>query len=221
MSSSFKKISFTLLLALFVSVNTFSSSFFKNQDSLINALESQKKTLRSSKELADIYYKIGERYSHLNKSGLSYKNYNEALKLYQNLHLKDEEIACNLSIFSLLDSQSDIDIEALPYLDNYFEGAKTTKNQDKILVALLAYASYNFNSIHYIKAKSYYFEALILSEKLKDTLSIAKINTNLGLLYSGYISNQDSAKSYFKNALKLYKPEHTTERYYTYLNYAN
>lgn len=191
------------------------------KDTIIEVLTKKiKNTEHNTIEKGDLLYQLADYYGKQNKADLAYKNYNLAKKMYSNLNIKDKEMECNLSLFSLLDSQNELNVNPLPYLESYYNYHKNANNTSNILKAELAYASYFFDSINYNKSKSYYEKALLTATQKNDNFSKAKINTNLGLLYSGFIE-QDSARLFFDKALKLYNPKHSNQIFATYLNYAN
>lgn len=212
---------FFFVLVVMFTTKTFSFINLIKNDSVLKLYNNELKQTKDPAKKADIHFKLGNYYSKINKENLAFSNYTKALTIFEKLNLKEKEMDCNLSIFSLLDSQNNIKIEALPYLDKYYKAALYSQKEEKMFIALLNYGNYNFNKTNYRKAQSYYSEALSLSKKTNDSLGIAKINTNLGLLYSGFIKDQDSAKIFFENALKIYPKNNMYERFITYINYAN
>ena len=209
-----------IVLVWFYSTNALSFNYFQEQDSIIQTLKLKLKNTKNHKVKADIYFTLAEHYTKKNKSDLAFKGYRNALAIYDSLNFREEAMKINLSIFLLLDSQNNLDIDPIPYLNDYHDYALETNDNKKLLEANMQYASYYFDSEGYKKAKSYYLSALNQATILKDTLGQANINSNLGLLYSGFIS-QDSARIFFKKALKLYKKENNTQLFSTYINYAN
>src|SRR5690606_22397683 len=131
-----------------------------NQDSLVNAYKNQLRSLSDSPKKADVLYELANHYETLNQADSAFHSFQLAQKLYNQLDLKDKAMECNLALFSLLNTQNNIDIPPLPYLDEFYEYAKETKDNKKQLVALMRYASYNLNAEGYKKSQSYYAEAL-------------------------------------------------------------
>lgn len=210
------KIYFIYVLVVLSTTKTFAFQ----QDSLVNHYRTELKTNSNQQKKAELYYQLAEVFSNQNQADSALRHYKNALKLNTALQQKDKVADCNLAIFSLLDSQNQLETEALPYLDKYYSYAKASKDNKRLLEAKLSYASYYFNPQNYKTSRAYYLEAITEAKQLKDTLSEAKIYGNLGLLYSGYIS-QDSARTYFNEALKIYNETHPNQLFSTYFNYAN
>ncbi len=200
---------------LLVGFNTYCAN-----DSIVKVLKKEFKQDIPLKHKATNYFLIGKEYSRQNKADSSFLNYTNALKIYKDLGLYEEFMECNYSIFKLLNSQEKLNTSPIIYLDSYFEYAKRNKDTIKLIKAYASYASLNYKPEKYHEAIDYYKLALLLSINSNDTLRQAKLNTNLGLLYSGFVS-QDSARIFFNKALKLYKSENTNAYFSTYLNYAN
>lgn len=201
---------------LFLCVKAFSIN-----DSLIASLKKElKQNNLNQKTRAHYFFSIGTEYSKLNKADSSFLYYTNALKLYEKVDSYEEFMKCNYSIFKLLNSQSKLNTNSITYLDSYFKYAKKNKDTIKLIRANASYATLNYTPEKYNKAIEYYNKAIQLSINLKDTLRQAKLNTNLGLLYSGFVS-QDSARFFFDKSLKLYKPEDVDDYFSTYINYAN
>ena len=215
-------IKYALLIVMvgFFTTITFSQTLIETNDSIISLLEQKVKENNIEKEKADAYYLLAKTYDNLNKADLAFKNFKLASSIYESEGLTDKVMEINLQVFSLLHSQSQLNLDPLPYLDAYYNYAVKENDNEKILEANLNYASYHFNSKGYRKSKKYYLDAIEKAILSKNTLSQANINSNLGLLYSGFIS-QDSARIFFDNALKLYKKEDSKQLFSTYINYAN
>lgn len=208
------KITFVLLLLVGLKV-------FSINDSIIKTLKQELKLNNlSSKKKADYYILLGKEYSKLNKADSSFFYYSDALKFYKNLGLYEELANCNYSIFKLLNSQVRLDANPIIYLDSYFNYAKQNNDTIKLIRAYASYASLNYTLEKYPKAITFYNKSLSLSNRIKNTLMSAKLNSNLGLLYSGFVS-QDSARLFFDKSLKLYPKKNVNAFFSTYLNYAN
>ncbi|AUC82195.1 ATP-binding protein [Lacinutrix sp. Bg11-31] len=213
----FHKYLFFYVLAFGLTTKVFSSNV---QDSIANQFKTKVSQTNANEDKAELLFLLAERYSNLNKADSAFKYYNQSLKLSKELGLRDRFMECNKELFQLLDSQNQLNIDPLPYLDSYFNYAKVNNDNKKLLEAKLDYASYYFNPTNYKKSKAYYLDALNDAKAINDSYTQAKINTNLGLLYSGFIA-QDSARLFFEKALKLYKTENVNALFSTYFNYAN
>ncbi len=211
---------YTLKNIIYVTIFLVGFNTYCTNDSIIKALKKEFKQDIPLKHKAINYFLIGKEYSRQNKADSSFLNYTNALNIYKNLGLYEEFMECNYSLFKLLNSQEKLNTSPIVYLDSYFEYAKKNKDTVKLIKAYASYASLNYKPEKYPKAIDYYNKALSLSINSNDTLRQAKLNTNLGLLYSGFV-NQDSARIFFNKAIKLYKPENTNAYFSTYLNYAN
>lgn len=190
------------------------------QDSITNQLKNKISKTETNTDKTEALFLLAEHYSNLNKADSAFKYYNKSLKLSTKIGLMERAMECNKELFQLLDSQNQLNIDPIPYLDSYFNYAKANSLPEKLLEAKLDYASYYFNPENYKKSKAYYLDALQDAQKINDSFTEAKINTNLGLLYSGFIE-QDSARFFFDKALKRYSKSNANELFSTYFNYAN
>ncbi|NRB58498.1 MAG: sensor histidine kinase [Winogradskyella sp.] len=204
-----------LTLAVFTTANVFSF----NEDSISFYRQEIKSTKNSTVKAKSIFL-LAQQFDNLNKADSAFFYYTKALKLNKDLNSDSETASCNRAIFTLLVAQNQLNIDPISYLDAYYNYVKSTDDQQQLLQVKLDYASYYFNPKEHKKAKTYYLDALTDAKSLQDSFTMAKINTNLGLLHSGFFS-QDSAKVYYKRAISLYKQEHSDQLFSTYINYAN
>lgn len=194
---------------------------FQDQDTTVIRLEENLAQSEIHADKALVYLKLAKHYGKKNRNGLSFKHYKKAAEHYRKAGLLAMLMECNFEIFYLLDSQQNLEnVDALPYLDMFSNFAVERNNIKNQIKANVAYAGYYFNAQHYPKAESYYQKSLNQAKSIKDTLGVAKINTNLGLLYAAFI-DRDSAKLYYEKALNLYKPTDKIDIFSTYINYAN
>ncbi|KAB1153604.1 hypothetical protein F7018_16170 [Tenacibaculum aiptasiae] len=163
------------------------------------------------------YYFEKAQYSYkINKNYEAYKFYLKSKKIYQELKLYDDVAKCNIQLFSLTNSQNNLQVDSKPYLDSYYNYALKIKDSQAILTSFFRYAQYYFNSDSVQKSSSYYKKVLRLTINKK-----TKANTyaNLALLYSKKFP--DSAQIFFDKTLNLYSKEDKDQLFSTYINYAN
>ena len=189
------------------------------QDSIVKYYQRQLEKTGTPTQRADLYMKLGQQYAERNQEHKGIEAYQQALRLYQDTENDLGAMEANYGLFTLLSSQQNLDIDPLPYLRAYSANAEKQGDSSKLLKAQMSFAQYYFNTDFAI-TKAHYDKAKKLAVALEDSLQLANIYTNLGLLYSGYVG-QDSARSYFERSLKMFPEANHYERFITYLNYAN
>ncbi len=153
---------------------------------------------------AKIYFLLGKLNKKEENFSLAFKNLKKAEELFKKLNNADWLADTHYLIFIILMPQKEFKIQAKEYLDKFYDYALEKNNSKKIIKAFFGYANISVQEKNHKKAKTYYLKALRLSEKIKDTKSIARLNVNLGMLYAAYFKKQNSARYYYKKASDIY-----------------
>lgn len=166
-------------------------------------------------EIGSNYYQKATKFNNENNHFKAYENYIKALNLYKKGSALDSIAKCNLALFELLQSQNDLEYNAKPFLDKYYQFALQKNDSLKILTSYFRYAEFYFEN-NPILTSSFYHKAIKYTNK-KSSKAIAY--ANLALLYT---ENQpDSANFYFKKNLELIDINNKNSLFSSYLNYAN
>ena len=172
----------------------------------------------SKLDSAYFYFKKAKQFDFENKHFKAYNNYIKSLNLYKKLNLKDSIAKCNLDLFELINSQSNLKKDSKPYLDDYYNYALKKKDSFKLLKAINRYAQYFWNADSVDLSKSYYLKALQLTNSKK--LSKYKVSTYSNLAYLHTKKNPDTAKYYFDKTLDLKELMNNDQLVGTYINYS-
>jgi signal transduction histidine kinase len=135
---------------------------------------------------------------------LSYLKKNENYFEQKKDSIKLAEV--HYEIFSLLTAQQNINKlkEAKIYLDKYFVHAKKTFDKEKLLKAYMGYAGISLKIKDTKSALEFYNKAKKISIQKNDSLTLAKIYNNKGVIYKIFFNEVDSARFYYKKALNIY-----------------
>lgn len=120
----------------------------------------------------------------------------------------------NYEIFSLLLSQQNLDKlnEANIYLDKYLDFAKKTNDKEKLLKAYMGYAGLAIKTKKTNKALVFYNKSKNIAVLNKDSLTLAKIYNNKGIIFKNFYNRLDSARFFYKKALVIYSKINKTQK---------
>lgn len=154
---------------------------------------------------AELFYFLTIYYKFKNKEDVEIKYNKKAELLYR--QLKNEERLSDVLFakFELLKSQNNLDtlVNPIIYLDESYKLSIKKDNKKNIIRAIKGHALIKLKNEDYVEAFKLYEEALNLSIKIKDSLQIGNVLNNMGLAL--LIRNSDSARSFYRKALKIYK----------------
>lgn len=211
-------------ILLFAFSSTFIFSVFSQSNKKIDSISYYLQLISNEQNLpekAQLHLDLSKYLKHQNKEGEAVDQCLKSLKIYEKLNLEEKIADCQLLIFYHSPDKKR-NKTAKKFLDRYYEYAQQHNDTTRLALAYKGYAIYNWSSATYKTAKKYFHKAIKYSILAKDSLTWAKTNGNLGLLYSGFEQNQDSARYFFNRELKYYEnkgfPEHQTA---TYINMAN
>lgn len=170
---------------------------------------------KSEIDIAYDYFQKAKKFNNENKHFKAYENYTKSLTIYRKINAFDSIAKCNLELFDILESQNELNFDAKPFLDEYYENGLQNKDSLKILISYFRYAEYYFER-NPLFASNFYHKAINYTNK-KNSKAIAY--ANLALLYT--ISQPDSARFYFKKNLELIDTNNKNALFGSYLNYAN
>lgn len=170
---------------------------------------------KSELDSAFDYFQKGKKFNNENNHFEAYKNYTKSLTIYKKINALDSIAKCNLELFDILESQNELNYDAKPFLDEYYEYGLQKKDSLKILISYFRYAEYYFERNPSF-ASNFYHKAIKYTHK---NSSKAIAFTNLALLYTQ--TYPDSARIYFKKNLELIDTNNKNALFGSYLNYAN
>ena len=156
---------------------------------------------------ANLFLFFGKYYDKKNKEEIALKYLNKSEELFLKLNNLEKLAEVHLEKFYLLKSREHLDTKkkSLKYLNKFYNYAKKKNDKIKLKEAYIAFAVQNFNPNDYKKSLDYYDKAIEVSIEIKDTFSIAKINSNKGAIISYIYQNQDSARFFFNKSFLLFK----------------
>lgn len=173
----------------------------------------------SKLDSAYFYFKKGERFDFENKHFDAYKNYVKCLDIYKEFNVIDSVAKCNLKLFDLIISQTNLNQDAKPYLDDYYKYALEKKDSLMLLRANNNYAVYFWDSENTKTTRHYYNQSLQLTKKKGFEKYRTTIYANLAYLYT--TKHPDSSIYYFQKTLNLLTKDNKDQLIGTYINYAN
>ncbi|NCT10348.1 MAG: hypothetical protein GW772_09770 [Flavobacteriia bacterium] len=170
---------------------------------------------KSELDVAYEYFQKATKFNNENNHFKAFENYTKSLNLYKKANAFDSVAKCNLELFSLLQSQNDLNYDAKPFLNAYYQYGLQKKDSLKILISYFRYAEYYFDRNPKI-ASNFYHKAIKHTYKQS---SKAIAYANLALLYTQ--TYPDSASFYFKKNLELIDITNSNALLSSYINYAN
>ena len=166
---------------------------------------------------AYFYFKKGKQFSFKNKHFKAYQNYIKSRNLY--INNKDSLAKCNIALFELITSQSNLEDNSKPYLDDYYDYALEKNDSLMLLISTNNYAEYYWDDENINLSRSYYKKSLKYTDNRELKKYKATVYANLAYLYT--LKKPDSASYYFKKTLSLYTVKDKDQLLGTYINYAN
>ncbi|WP_053992157.1 sensor histidine kinase [Mangrovimonas sp. TPBH4] len=159
---------------------------------------------------------LAKAYNNSNKEDSAFLYFKKALKSFT-LHQQEERIAeTNYEIYSLLDSQKNLESNKEMYLNNLIEYAQEHKS-DKWLGAIANQKAISFHNAQEVdSAKHYYNKALSYFRDMDSTKIQIGILSNLAAIHGKVYKDQDSAIIITKAALKLLDQDPTGKKNLNY-----
>lgn len=210
-------------------------SYAQNQDlKLIDSLVDKKEVQASFtllkkidstgldlKEKAKYYNLYARSYFLDNQSDQSYQYYLHAKRFFSKLNDQESVASINLALVVLLNTFNSEELDYQPFLDEYIEYAKS---QDDAVLLAKAYMQVGKSFINSEPTKTihYFKKSLDYGNQTSDTLMLAKIHHNMGVLYSEHTPHIDSAFYHYDIALKEYKRQNMVDfMSYIFINQAS
>lgn len=172
----------------------------------------------SKLDSAYFYFKKGENFDFENKHYKAYEHYTKSLMLYKEIKNNDSIAKCNLKLFDLIQSQNNLNEDAKPYLDDYYNYAIEKKDSLMLLIATNNYAQYFWNADTIEISRKYYNKSLKLTNNKRFKEYQPTVYSNLAYLYTK--TKPDSASYFFKKTLNLINKKYKEQLLATYINYA-
>ncbi len=207
---------------VFFSTTISYGNFFFDKDSLLTTYKNRLKLQINNQEKATIYQDIAIYFDDKNSADSAFYYYTKAKSLFKKSRQLNKVAECNIELFELLSSQKQLgNNKPKRFLNEYYHYALKNNDTLKLIEAQKCYALLNFDSINYPIAKQHYNKALKLASQIKNTAYQTKIYSNLGLLYSTFIS-LDSAHYFIDKTIELAKKDNNQYSLcIAYINYAN
>ncbi|TMM31322.1 hypothetical protein FDT66_04975 [Polaribacter aestuariivivens] len=194
------------------------NSYFKLQIIIVSMICSFSFSQKKKIDSAYYYFKQAKNYDFKNSHFLAYENYIKSLNIYKEINYIDSIAKCNLELFELIESQSNLNKDAKPYLDEYYKYALKRSDSFKLLKAYNRFAEYYWDNNNISKSRMYYFKALKTVENSKLKQYKANIYANLAYLYTK--KKPDSAKIFFEKTLTNVNKNDKNLLFGNYINYA-
>ncbi|AUP81016.1 hypothetical protein C1H87_20780 [Flavivirga eckloniae] len=136
---------------------------------------------------------------------LSYKELLKSITFFEQIDSLKFVADTNYEIYDLLTHQSNLDIDSHPYLDEYFNYAKSTKEPLRMARAYSKIAGIHSNKNDFKNTFLYYRRTIDELNKIKDTLRVALIEMNIGTSYYSIKKDSDSALLFYKKSMKVFQ----------------
>lgn len=204
-------------------------SFAQNQDlKLIDSLVKKSEVIEAFLLLQKIdttklnpedkadYYKLYARNLILdNQSDKAYQYYLHARKLFFKLDDQESLANINLDLVVLLNASEFDELDYHSFLDEYIDYAES-QNDPTLLAKAYMQVGKCFIDSEPTKTIYYFKKSLHYGNQTTDTLMLAKIHHNMGVLYSEHTPHIDSALYHYDIALKEYKRQNLID-YMSYI----
>jgi len=197
------------------------AGFCVSQNSLIDSLSNNFEELsrKESRELlnkidtvsisnykkAFWYFYSGLNFRQNDKHDLGFKDLLKAEKRFTALDSLKDAADTNYEIIVLLSHQNSLNINSKPFLDKYFDYAKSQKDTLNLARAYSRIATNFMHSDDFQNSKLYYDEAIKQLKQLKDTFRIAVLEMNVGTLFYSVNKNADSALYFYEKTLPIFQ----------------
>lgn len=166
---------------------------------------------------ANLFYLFGKYYDIKNKEEIALQYFSKAEERYR--ILKDDEKLADIQFakYLVLRSREKLDVkkETEFHLSEYYKYALKNDDKDRLIKAYMGFAALYFNPTSYKESINFYDKAIEVCNEISDTLSLARINNNKGLLVSNFYQNHDSARIFYKKSLKLFSSLKKNDRIFT------
>lgn len=210
------KILFTILICILLPNNVIGQEkpftsiseidlLYKNGDyeAIVNLADSELKSTNNM-EFAEVNFVIAKSYENLNLEDSALRYYKMALDFYKKEKADEKVARTNLEIYSLLDSQNNLETNKDFYLKEIHNYAQFSNSKKWLASYYTNYGVVKLRNNLKDSAKFYFFKALKLANEIDSTQMQINISINLGSTFSRKFKNQDSAIFYYNNALKSY-----------------
>ena len=150
----------------------------------------------------DIYHIYAQTYEALNKDDKAFEYYIEAKKNYKSEDKPDKVAQINLSLYDLIDSKKNLDIDKSIFIKELKAHAQATGSKKWFMSYYHLMGVDNFNTKAKDSAKVYFLKAIQLAKEIDSLRAEYKMNTNLGALYLVEYKMPDSAVYFYEKAIK-------------------
>lgn len=164
------------------------------------------------------FFYYGELSLILDKHDISFSSFLNSYEKFSSIDSLDDAADCDLKIVEVLSHQKNIKA-ANPFLDRYVSYAESKKSPKKLSEAYLEIGAMYWNIDKPNEAIYFFKKSIEESKKIKDTLKIASLEFNIGVVHNTDLNQPDSALHYFEKTLSVFK-KYNESNYISY-NYNN
>src|SRR5690554_3067448 len=174
-------------------------------DSASTFLKKIKDLQKTDFDKAQYHYYSGITYK---KRDLYDKGFEElilAKELFKKLDSSSYLANSNYEIYNLLIHQQELQIDRQPFLDEYIQYAKKSKDPLYLARTYASLANAHSSNDDFKNTNSFYRKSREQLVRIHDTLRIALIEMNMGVAYTTLTSKPDSALYYFNKTLPVFE----------------
>lgn len=191
------------------------------RDSVAVYLNKIDSTKLSGIDKAYYYQNLGQSYSFENKEDLAYKNLVIAQKLFRKNNAPVQANRLNYNLHYISSSQENLNIENKNLLDELLLNGEKLNDPIGVFSARIGVAASQFDAIYKKEFFAEMNKAKALAIKIGDSMRVELYHSYLGLFYSNFSTQKDSAIYHFDTSLKLsQKYGNPDDIFYAYLNRA-
>lgn len=143
---------------------------------------------------------------------LGYQELLKSIDFFKSIDSLYHSANANYEVCDLLLQQNKLEIDILPYLDEYYKYAKKVNSPLMLARAYSKYARLHSKKDDFTNSVMYYNDAIKELYKINDTLKIAIIEMNIGTEYYATKKNSDSALYFYNKSLPVFK-KHNSNQY--------
>ncbi len=160
-------------------------------------------------ENAKFEYLSGQTFLLTSQIDKAYESFIRAKNQFIDLDSLGNEAEVNLQLATLIADMNSRSMDYRPYMDSYMQYAK--KQRDPLLECrgYMSLGSILIDTLPF-QTLNYFKKAKDIMKSTSDSLILAKINQNIGVVFAEKIKNQDSALYYYSLALPIYEKKHLT-----------
>ncbi len=164
---------------------------------------------------------LGKSYSYANQEDLAYRNLTIAQKLFKESNAPIQANRLNYELHYIISSQEHLAIENKNLLNTLLTNSQQLNDPIGELLARIGLAAAKFDATHKKEFFSQMNKAKAIARRIGDSSRVELYHSYLGLYYSNFTTQQDSAIYHFDKSLQLSELYGTSDDlFYAHLNRA-